>query len=33
LRTILDEVNLSGITQVDLRVPDRPTLTRSASNH
>jgi hypothetical protein len=33
LRTIIDEVNLTGITQVDLRVPDRPTLTPSASTH
>jgi hypothetical protein len=33
LRTIVDEVNLSGISQVDLRVPDRPTLTPSASTH
>jgi hypothetical protein len=33
LRTIIDEVSLSGVARVDLRVPDRPTLTPSASTH
>lgn len=33
LRTVVDEVNLSSVARVDLRVPDRPALTPSSPTH
>jgi cell division septal protein FtsQ len=33
LGVIIDQVSLAGIATVDLRVPDRPALTPSSSNH